>query len=246
MGALSAAGGPESISEEESIRVLRELIRAFFPDYLHLVESDASALLDLDRLAFSRVPPEEATLVARIPARKGNEVVTVLVRIEIESPAPAEAAESMVRTLRALRVPYGKPVLATLLSLRGGRPGVSLEAGPLAQLSGIELGRIFFTTFCLSGANAEFFLERPEPLAWILSTLMRPARRAVTEHAEVCRNKIAAAPVTPRQRALILRSLEALSHLSPSAPRPWATRSSPRTGPSSPQSDGPSPRSIST
>ena len=227
MGALSAAAGTESISERELIRVLRELVRAFFADYLHLVESDTSALLDLGRLAFPRVPPEEAALVARIPGRKGNEVATVLVRIEIESPTPARAAESLVGMLRALRVPYGEPVLATLLSLRGGRPGVSLGAGSLAKLSGIELSRMFFTTFCLSGARAEFYLERPEPLAWVLSTLMRPARRTVEEHGIICRGKIAAAPVGPRQRALLRRSLETLLAFSTIAVGPWSTRSSP-------------------
>jgi hypothetical protein len=199
--------GTESIREKESISVLRELIRAFFADYLHLVEGDAAALLDLDRLAFPRVPSEEAVLVAKIPVRKGGTSVTVLVHIESDLPTPAAAAESMVRTLRALRISCGEPVLATLLALRGGRPGVSLETGPLAKLSGMELSRMFFTTFCLSGTKAEFYLERPEPLAWVLSTLMRPARRTVEEHVTICREKIAAAPVAPRQRALLRRGI---------------------------------------
>lgn len=143
--------------------------------------------------------------------RKGGDVVTVLVRIEPDLPAPARAAESMARTLRALRVPYGEPILATLLSLRGGRPGVALEVGPLTKLAGIELGQIFFTTLCLSSTNAESYLQRPEPLAWVLSTLMRPTRRTVEEHGAVCRDRIAAAPLAPRHRALLQRGLATFS-----------------------------------
>lgn len=198
---------------DEPIRYLRELIRVFFADYLHLVERDAAALLDLERVAFlrrHRAEAAEAGLAARIPMRTGGAAVTVLVRIESHLPTPAAAAESMVRMLRALRISYGEPVLATLLSLRGGRPGVSLETGPLARLPGIELSRIFFTTFCLSGANAELYLQRPEPLAWVLSILMHPTRRTVEEHATICRDKIAAAPVVPWQRALLRRGIEML------------------------------------
>ena len=135
----------------------------------------------------------------------------MLVRIEPDLPAPARAAESMAGTLRALRVPYGEPILATVLSLRGGKPGVALEAGPLTKLAGIELGRIFFTTLSLSGTNAESYLQRPEPLAWVLSTLMRPMRRTAEEHGAVCRDRIAAAPLAPRHRALLRRGLETFS-----------------------------------
>lgn len=200
---------------DATIRFLRELIRAFFADYLRLAERDAAALLDLERAAFLRVHRAEAGLAARIPLRKGDAAVTVLVRIEPDLPTPAAAAESMARMLRALRISYGEPVLATLLSLRGGRPGVSLDAGALAKLPGIELSRIFFTTFSLSGANAELYLQRPEPLAWVLSILMRPTRNTVEEHGEICRGKIAAAPVTPRQRALLRRGIEMFRRASP-------------------------------
>lgn len=211
MGALS----PE---DAEPIGMLWELIRVFFADYLRLVERDASALLDLDRATFPRSPRvqrEEGGMVARIPVRKGGDVVTVLVRIEPDLPLPARAAESMAGTFRALRVPYGAPILATLLSLRGGKPGVTLEAGPLTKLAGIELGRIFFTSFCLFGTNAESYLQRPEPLAWVLSALMGPTRRTVEEHGAICRDKIATAPLAPRHRALLRRGLETFSA------RPW-------------------------
>lgn len=192
---------------DETIRFLRELIRAFFADYLRLVERDAAALLDLERVAFLRLPRAEAGLAARIPVRKGGASVTVLAHLEPDLPTPAAAAESMVRMLRALRISYGEPVLATLLALRGGRPGVSLETAPLAKLSAIELSRIFFTTFCLSDTKAEIYLQRPEPLAWVLSILMRPARRTVEEHVTICREKIGTAPAAPRQRALLHRGI---------------------------------------
>lgn len=194
--------------EAGPIGLLRDLIRTFFADYLHLVEKDAAALLDFDRAVFPEACLDGTCVVARVPVRGGREEVTVLVRIVTDMPARDEAAQSMARILRGLRLPYGEPVLASLLSLRGDRPGVRLETGCLPKLRNLELGQIYFTTFGLSAANAEHYLGRPEPLAWALATLMRPARRTVAEHQAICREKIAAAVVDPRHRALLGRSVE--------------------------------------
>lgn len=194
--------------EAEPIELLRDLIRTFFADYLQLVEKDAAALLDFDRAVFPEACLDGTCVVARVPVRGGREEVTVLVRIEPDMPTPARAADSMARTLRDLRLPYGEPVLSSLVSLRGDRPGVRLEIGPLPKLRNLELGQIYFSTLGLSAANAEHYLGRPEPLAWALATLMQPARRTVAEHQAICRDKIAAAAVDPRHRALLGRSVE--------------------------------------
>lgn len=198
------------------IGVLQDLIRTFLADYLHLIEKDAAALLDLDCVTFPEVPLEGAGVVAQVPVREGRELAAVLVRIELAMPAPAAVTLWMSRTLRELRLPYGTPVLGSLLFLRGGRPGVGLESGPLAQLRGLELGRLYFTAFGVSGAGAEYYLSRPEPLAWVLAALMRPARRSLEEHTRLCLEKIDAAAVGPDRRRLLRRGVEVLL-----ASAPW-------------------------
>lgn len=194
--------------EAEAIELLRDLIRAFFSDYLHLVEKDVAALLDLDRAVFSDQCSDDACVAARVPVLGESEEATVLVRIEAEMPIPSQAAQSVARTLRALRRPYGEPVVASLVVLRSSRPGVRWEAGAFPKLRNLELGQIFFTTLGLSTASAEHYLSRPEPLAWVFAALMRPVRCSLEEHGTICRGKTAAAALDPQRRALLCRGVE--------------------------------------
>jgi hypothetical protein len=177
--------------------LLRDLIRTFFADYLRLVEPDTARKMRLDRITF---PPTdfEHGVVAEIPSRKG-ELVTVVARIE----ADREASHPLVHDLRHLDLRYGQPVLFSVLHLAGGRPGVHLESAVIGEACGIELARIFYTAFGLEGARAEHYLERPEPLAWALSTWMRASRRSPEEHHRACLERIDAADLRESRRRLL-------------------------------------------
>lgn len=192
------------VGPSREVRGLRDLIRSFFADYLRIVESDAAAELRLDGIALRRKPVDGAAVVAETASRKG-ETVTVLVRIEPEGLLPAETSLRIGESVRGLRLPYGEPVLASMVYLQGGRPGVRLESGIIAQAAGIELARLYYTTFGLSESRAEHFLERPEPLAWALAARMHPMKRTWEEHHRACLSRIAAAPLDEKRRALLRR-----------------------------------------
>lgn len=199
--------------------LLRHLIRTFFPDYLRIVEPDSAGKMRLDLITFPT--PEKISewtdddqldlgVIAEVPARRG-EIVTVLVQVEAEAQTPPEAARRLGCYLTGLELRYGQPVLLSVVYLRGGRAGVHLESAAIGEAFGIELVRIFYTAFCLEDARAEYFLERPEPLAWTLSALMRPIRRSPEEHRRICLERIAATALDEERRALLRQGVEVFS-----------------------------------
>lgn len=196
--------------------LLRDLIQAFFDDYLRLVEPDSAARMWLDRITFPRLETltaggddglREIDVVAEVPSHRG-ELVTVLVRIEPEAPTAPEIARRIGHYLMGLELRYGQPVLLSVLYLQGGRPGIHLESGVISEACGIDLVRIYYTSFAIEGARAEYYLERPEPLSWLFATLMHPVKRTPEEHARACRERIAAAPLDEERRRLLLQAAD--------------------------------------
>lgn len=199
---------PETPSRDA--RILRTLIRSFFADYLRIVEPEAVDGLRLDQVAFRRkLPPDGSGLLAEVASRTEGESVTVLVRIEPEGLTSGETSSRIGQSLRSLRLRYVKPVLASAVYLQGGRPGLRLESGVVARACGIDMSRLYFTTFGLTESRAEHFLERPEPLAWALASRMRPTRRTPDEHRRACLERIAGAALDEKRRTLLRRSVPA-------------------------------------
>jgi len=145
-----------------------------------------------------------------LASRKGVGKTACLVHIATEASDPEELAQRLGGLLMDLGLRYGEPVLVSVVHLHGGRPGVHLESGVIAELGGIELVRVFYTCLGLEEAHAEHFLERPEPLAWLFATLMRPEKRTPEEHRRACLERIAAAPLDEERRTLLRRGAEAL------------------------------------
>jgi hypothetical protein len=166
--------------------------------------------MSLDRITFPKQDGfRETGVVAEVPSHQG-ELVTVLVQIEPEMPAPPEIARRLGLSLLGLELRYGQPVLLSVVYLQGGRPGIQVESGVISEACGIDLVRIYYTSFALGESRAEYYLERPEPLAWVFATLMTPAKRTPEEHRRACLERIAAAPLDEERRLLLLRGAEAL------------------------------------
>ncbi len=196
--------------------LLRELIQTFFADYLRLVEPDSAPRLWLDRITFPRSEKlidceddgfRETGLVAEVLSQR-NELVTVLVQIEPEALAPPEIARRLGHYLMDLELRYGQPVFLSVIYLQGGRPGIHLESGVISEACGIELVRLYYTSFGLGESRAEYFLDRPEPLAWVFAALMRPVKRTPEEHRRACLERIAAAALDEDRRLLLRRAAE--------------------------------------
>jgi hypothetical protein len=73
----------------------------------------------------------------------------------------------------------------------------------------MEVVRIFHTSFGLSGARADYYLERPEPLAWALATAMRPVRLSREELFDKALARIAGADLAQERRDLLSSFVDA-------------------------------------
>lgn len=186
--------------------ILRRLIRVFFADYLSLVEPDVLGGKRCRSLLFPRKPLDGTGVVAEAVSTKG-EKVTVLVRIEPEVLPDRELSARIRQSLRHLRVQYGEPVLASVVYLHGGRSGLRLESIVVATASGIEVARLYVTTFGLTETRAESYLSRPEPLAWALAAGMRSTSWTEEELRQACLDRIAAEPLDDERRALLRRGV---------------------------------------
>jgi hypothetical protein len=200
----------------------RELFQTFLGDYLRLVEPDLAVhlLAEQARFPILELPDwtdeERSALgtVAEVPSRLG-ETIAVLVQAEPEPHNPADTARQLGRYLLTLERRLARPVLLSVVYLRGGRPGVNLETGAACRVFGMEVLRLFYTSFGLAESRAEYYLERPEPLAWALAALMRPVRRSRAEHKQACLRRIAGAGLPERQRALLAACVEEWMELRP-------------------------------
>ena len=197
--------------------LFREILQTFLADYLRLVEPDSAAHLRLERIAFPGAPslpdwpaPEhqEVGVVGEAPSRWG-ETVTIMVQVEPEALTPAELSRRIGRYFSDREIHYCQPVLLSVLYLRGGRPGVNLETAPVCRILDTDILRIYFSAFGVAGSRAEYFLERPEPIAWALSALMEPIRLSRARHRELCLQRIAASGLARERRALLTRFVEA-------------------------------------
>jgi hypothetical protein len=202
----------------------RELFETFLGDYLKIVEPDTAVHLLPERARFPVVDmsdwtDEERTeigAVAEIPARDGSSI-TLLIQVEPEPRGPAETAQRFGRWFLALETRLVQPVLLSVLYLRGGRPGPNLESAAVSTVYDMEVVRIFYTAFGLSEARADYYLERPEPLAWALASLMKPVRRSRAEHKLACLRRIADSntPLSDRERSLLTSCVERWMEMRP-------------------------------
>jgi len=197
--------------------LFREVLQTFLADYLRLIEPDSAAHLRLDRIAFPGAPalpdwsaPErqEVGVLGEAPSRWG-ETVTIMVQVEPEALTPAELSRRIGLYFSDREIHYCQPVLLSVLYLRGGRPGVNLETAPVCRILDTDILRIYFSAFGVAGSRAEYYLERPEPIAWALSALMEPIRLSRTRHRELCLQRIAASGLARERRALLTRFVEA-------------------------------------
>ncbi|HVG07219.1 MAG TPA: hypothetical protein VNM67_05900 [Thermoanaerobaculia bacterium] len=195
----------------------RELFQTFLGDYLKIVEPDTAVHLLPEQARFPAVDMSDWTdeerneigAVAEIPTRDGGSL-TLLIQFEPELRGPAETARRFGRWFLALETRMVQPVLLSVLYLRGGRPGPNLESAAVSTVYDMEVVRIFYTAFGLSEAHGDYYLERPEPLAWALAALMKPVRRSRAEHRLACLRRIADSNtvLSDRERSLLTTCVE--------------------------------------
>jgi hypothetical protein len=161
-------------------QLFKDLIRSFPADFLNLTAPEVLAQIesqDLDLqpaevfIDLPRGAQRHLDLVARVRTRAG-EPTAVLLNVEIELRYRAAVPARLWSYNRQLSLRYGLLVHTFVLYLRGGAAGVRTAVHRESSL-GREVCCFHYTSFGLSGASAEAYLARPEPLAWAFAALMR-------------------------------------------------------------------------
>ena len=192
----------------------KSLISTFFADFLCLAAPDSARRLRatevtfLDKEVFTDWPTghrREPDLLARVPA-EGRDL-QLLIHIEIETRARAGMDLRLWRYYMQLRLRHGLIVLPILVNLRGGRPGLEVQA--LEEGFDDPATAIFrYRALGLSGCQAEDWLSRPEPLAWAFAALMRPGRLGRVELKLECLRRISASGVAGLRKEMLVNWVE--------------------------------------
>jgi hypothetical protein len=193
---------PEPSSTRRSEEALAALLAAFLPDYVRLIDEDAAALLDFATLRF---PPRESggvDVVAEVQS-VGGEKVTVCALVVPEPVRQEEIARWLRGLSRSLGLCLGEPLLASVVLLQAGRPGVNLETAVLAKIRDLQILHLYYTAFGLSASNAEYYLERPEPLAWALCAAMQPRYTRREAHIAACLRRVRGAGLEEAEREML-------------------------------------------
>ena len=198
-------------------RLLKTLLRAFFPGLLRLVvpgiagrlDAARASFLDKELLAGSR--RREADLLARVPVHGGG---SLLVHVEIEARARSRMPQRLRAYASRIQAAYGGQVLSILLNLRGGPAGVH-HATLEGELAAPELSPFRYVVFGLAGCSGASHLEHEEPLAWALASLMSPAAASRAGHKLACQHRITAARLPDERRVLLMDFVEAYLELTP-------------------------------
>ena len=191
-----------------TIERLHELVKAFLPDYLRLVDSDSVNFLDLQQLTV--LDTDDPTFVAAtVLAPQTQEIVTILVLLQERFLLPKEITQAITGPLAKLDLGVIDPFLLSVVYLDGGRPGVNLETASLCRLFDQDLVRVYYTAWGgLKNLRAEYYADRQAPLAWALAPYFRSNDPAALRAR--CRAQIAAATnLEEEQRALLLSAVDA-------------------------------------
>lgn len=128
---------------------------------------------------------------------------TVLMNTEIEAEAKNLPAARMHRYYKQLTLKHSEPILPLALYLTGGKGGILLKEHSESVWE-LKVCHFQYLALGLEKGDAEAFLERPEPLAWALTVLMKPTKLKRWQVKLQALRRIAHAKVNQLQQFLLL------------------------------------------
>lgn len=199
----------------EEDRGFKELFEAFLGDLLSLMVPQFAPHLDADRAELIRdeffidaleAKRRQVDLLAKVPTDRGDEEM-VLIHVEVEGQARYEMSRRMWQYAMLIRSRHPEPLIPLVVYLRGGKPGIHKDIHTEIVM-GEEMVRFHYFSFGLSGSSAEEHLERPEPLAWALSSLMRTEKLKRVDHRLEASRRIVRAGLDGKREHLLFRCVQ--------------------------------------
>lgn len=201
----------------------KELLQAFFRQFLELFFPILAARLDfatvefLDKEMFTDFPAgavREADLVARVRTREG-EAELILVHIEVQSRRARNFGARMFEYYMLLRLRHQLPVLPIVLYLERGAGGLGRDQYRESVLNEPVL-TFDYHRIGVRDLEAGEYLERENPLAPALASLMKTGEQHAAEVKVQALLRVAQALVNEAQRMLLANCVEIYLPLSQS------------------------------
>lgn len=201
-------------------QLFKDLLEAFFPDLLSIMVPDVLAQLGDTPIDFMRGETfsdqpagtrHTVDLLAKLTHRDAQEQL-ILVHVDIEHEAHRLGPERMLRYYKHLTLKHVTPVLPLAIHITGGKAGIQTQSH--RELAwGHEVCRFSYSSLGLARADAEAFLNRPEPLAWALAALMKPRQLKRWQVKLQALVRIARAPLTQVQTFLLVNLVNTYAKL---------------------------------
>jgi hypothetical protein len=192
-------------------QLFKDLLRAFFREFMELFFPDVAARLDfstvtfLDKEVFTDVPQgrqRTLDLVAQVQTLDGKREL-VLIHTEVESqPKRRTFGKRMHEYYMMLRLRHRLPVLPVVACLSRGAGGLGTEVYE-ESLFGKPVLRFEYWRVGVSDLSAEEYLSSKNPLAYGLAALMQPGERHPAELKVECLLGIARALIDAARKALL-------------------------------------------
>jgi hypothetical protein len=196
-------------------QLFKDLLRAFFREFMELFYPEVAARLDFaravarDKEFFTDVPQGEEhrlDLLTEIYTLDGQPEL-VLIHIEVEARERRSMGERMHEDFMLLRLRLRLPVFPVVIYLQGGRGGLG-KSRYEERVFDRRVIAFDYERIGLPRLPAAEYLESENPLAHGLAALMDPGTRRPAELKVECLLRIARALVDAARKALLVNCVE--------------------------------------
>ena len=202
-------------------QLFKELLRAFFREFMELFFPDVAERLDfervtfLDREMFTDLPEgsvREPDLVAQTYTRDGT-LGIVLLHVEVQAERRSEFRYRIFEYYALLRLRFKLPVFPVVLYLVPGTGGNTQETYT-ESLFGREILTFHYGAVGVPDLSADDYLERDNPLASALTALMKVSKEGRPYQKQVSLQRIAISTVDEARKMLLANIVETYLPLS--------------------------------
>ncbi len=214
--AIGDDGGENNNEPTQHDLILKTVFHHFFGDLLELVKPEFAARVDLNHIefleqeTFSDFPKgthRRSDLVAKLQSNDGEERL-VLVQAEVEADFRSSMDERCFYYYLYLRGKYRLPVLVLVVFLRGGEKQEKLAVRKFVDFAeGVEVCRFRYPALYLARKRTEDFVDRPQPLAPALASMMKSDWDPVEKKLR-CLHAIRHADIDDARRFLLVKMVD--------------------------------------
>ena len=203
-------------------QLFKELLQAFFREFMELFFSDVAMRLDFDRVtflnqeAFTDTPVGErrnSDFVAKVYTHEGLPEL-ILTHIEVEARRESSFPERMFEYYMLLKLRERLPIYPIVIYLSPGAGGLVTEQHA-ETLFGEEINVFRYKAVGLPDLNADDYQELDNPLGPALSALMKTSRLGKVAQKYQCLRAMATSQIDDARKALLTNIVDSYLRLNP-------------------------------